>query len=50
LYSGLFHAVKAHKDAIGNRLATVFDAIPDMLDGPTGTKKRAISFKAIEVS
>jgi hypothetical protein len=49
LYSGLFHAVKGHKDAIGNRIAIVFDAIPEMLDGPTGIKKRSISFKAIEV-
>ncbi|KAF9068323.1 hypothetical protein BDP27DRAFT_1327454 [Rhodocollybia butyracea] len=47
LYSGIFHAVKGHKDAIGNRLAIVFDVIPDTLDGPTGMKN-SISLKAIE--
>ncbi|KAJ4475727.1 hypothetical protein J3R30DRAFT_3735574 [Lentinula aciculospora] len=49
LYLSLIHAVKGYKDVIGNRLATVLEAIPEVIDGPTSSKKeRPISIKAIE--
>ncbi|KAJ3998675.1 hypothetical protein F5050DRAFT_1566656 [Lentinula boryana] len=48
-YLELIHAVKGHKDVIGNRLAAVFESIPDVIDGPTSSGKgRPISIKAIE--
>ncbi|KAF8823850.1 hypothetical protein HHX47_DHR9000478 [Lentinula edodes] len=50
LYLELIHALKGHKDVIGNRLAAVLEAIPDVIDGPTSTTKgKLISIKAIEV-
>ncbi|KAJ3881339.1 hypothetical protein F5051DRAFT_397383 [Lentinula edodes] len=49
LYLELIHALKGHKDVIGNRLAAVLEAIPDVIDGPTSTTKgKLISIKAIE--
>ncbi|KAJ3738797.1 hypothetical protein DFH05DRAFT_735327 [Lentinula detonsa] len=48
-YLELIHAVKGHKDVIGNRLAAVLESIPDVIDGPTSAcKGRPISIKAIE--
>ncbi|KAJ3728533.1 hypothetical protein C8R42DRAFT_266607 [Lentinula raphanica] len=48
-YLELIHAVKGHKDVIGNRVATVLEAIPDIIDGPTSLgKETPISIKVIE--
>ncbi|KAJ3758758.1 RSC complex protein [Lentinula raphanica] len=48
-YLELIHAVKGHKDVIGNRVATVLEAIPDIIDGPTSLgKENPISIKVIE--
>ncbi|KIK54470.1 hypothetical protein GYMLUDRAFT_206438 [Collybiopsis luxurians FD-317 M1] len=50
VYSALLHAIKGHKDVIGNRLATALEAIPDAIKGPTSTTQgKPISIKAIEV-
>ncbi|KAF5379930.1 hypothetical protein D9757_007239 [Collybiopsis confluens] len=49
VYSALLHAIKGHKDVVGNRFASALEAIPDTIKGPTAaTREKPISLKVIE--
>ncbi|EEB91820.1 hypothetical protein MPER_09761, partial [Moniliophthora perniciosa FA553] len=37
VYSTIIHAVKSHKDVIGNRFGSALDEVPDVVNGPTAT-------------
>ncbi|KAI3602360.1 rsc complex protein [Moniliophthora roreri] len=48
VYSTIIHAVKSHKDVIGNRFASALDEVPDVANGPTATISTPLSLKIIE--
>ncbi|KAK7019739.1 hypothetical protein VNI00_017979 [Paramarasmius palmivorus] len=48
VYSTIVHAIKSHKDVIGNRFASALEEVPDVANGPTATITTPLSLKIIE--
>ncbi|TRM58713.1 hypothetical protein BD626DRAFT_573229 [Schizophyllum amplum] len=47
-FSDIVHAVKSHKDIIGNRLAVALENIPDAFSVPSASSHLSLSLKQIE--
>ncbi|KAG7090566.1 hypothetical protein E1B28_009674 [Marasmius oreades] len=48
VYTTIVHAIKSHKDVIGNRLASSLEEIPEVANWPTSTSTAPLSLKIIE--